>query len=171
MYEKLFSKEVGILEICIEYIVDNFSDDVFRAAFSLTKNRQESEDIVSDVFMKFFEVYKEKEFKDEDHIKAWLIRAAINRAKDYLKSFRYKNSLNELKDEYQSEFNFSDANIDVKEAMNRIDEKYRIVLYLYYFQQYSTEEIAKLLGTVKGTIVSRLSRAREKLKLELPDYQ
>ena len=60
--------------------------------------------------------------------------------------------------------------IDVQNAINRLDKKYRIVLYLFY-QGCKTDEIADILGTSKGTVTSRLKRAREKLKLSLSDYE
>ena len=58
----------------------------------------------------------------------------------------------------------------MQKAITSMDKKYRIVLYLYYYQGYKTEEIADILGTVNGTVTSRLKRARGKLRLSLSDY-
>lgn len=70
-----------------------------------------------------------------------------------------------------SDFSSPDMQIDVQNAINRLDKKYRIVLYLFYYQGCKTDEIADILGTSKGTVTSRLKRAREKLKLSLSDYE
>ena len=60
---------------------------------------------------------------------------------------------------------------DIKKLVNSLDKKYMIVLYLFYYQGCKTYEIADILGTSKGTVTSRLKRAREKLKLSLSDYE
>ena len=108
-------------------------------------------------------------FSDE-HLKAWLLRTAINLSKDLLRSAgRRLRAENEVS--ARSDFSSPDMQIDVQNAINRLDKKYRIVLYLFYYQGCKTDEIADILGTSKGTVTSRLKRAREKLKLSLSDYE
>lgn len=153
----------------IDYVVDKFSDTIYRVALSTTKNPTESEDIVSEVLMKYFDKCKMLDFSDDEHLKAWLIRVTVNLCKDLFRSARYRYR-SDLDENLSTDFDNKEQQTDVKNAIESLDKKYRLVLYLYYYEQYSTEEIAQILHTRNGTIVSRLSRAREKLRVELKDY-
>lgn len=154
----------------IDYVVDRFADDIYRAALSCTGNVCEAEDITSEVLIKYFTKQQELSFGDDEHLKAWLLRTAINLSKDLIRSAgrRLRNEDNSAS--LSKDFSAPDMQIDVQNAMNGLDEKYKTVLYLFYFQGYKAEEIAHILGTKKGTVTSRLKRAREKLKLSLSDY-
>ena len=158
--ERLFktTKEVTALTRDIDYIVDKFSDDIYRAALAVTGSVHEAEDIVSEVIIKYFTRQGELFFNDDEHLKAWLLRSAGRR-------LRAENEVSA-----SSDFSSPDMQIDVQNAINRLDKKYRIVLYLFYYQGCKTDEIADILGTSKGTVTSRLKRARGKLRLSLSDY-
>lgn len=140
----------------INYIVNTYSDMLFRLAYQYTRNSSESEDIVQDVFMTML---KKMPFKTEEYLKAWLIRVAINKSKNYLKSMRKKVLA-------------LDENIKVPtythedglEEINLLPEFDRNVIYLYYYEGYSIKEIAKITGKSANSINIRLCRAREKLK-------
>lgn len=86
--ERLFktTKEVTALTRDIDYIVDKFSDDIYRAALAVTGSVHEAEDIVSEVIIKYFTRQGELFFNDDEHLKAWLLRTAINLSKDLLRS-------------------------------------------------------------------------------------
>ena len=164
--ERLFktTKEVTALTRDIDYIVDKFSDDIYRAALAVTGSVHEAGDIVSEVIIKYFTRQGELFFNDDE------LRTAINLSKDLLRSAgRRLRAENEVS--ASSDFSSPDMQIDVQNAINRLDKKYRIVLYLFYYQGCKTDEIADILGTSKGTVTSRLKRAREKLKLSLSDYE
>jgi RNA polymerase sigma-70 factor (ECF subfamily) len=75
-----------------------------------------------------------------------------------------------LTDTHRAEFGWSEKELDVKEALDSLDEKYRAVVCLYYYEEYKTDEIAKILSLPKGTVVSRLDRARKRLRVLLADY-
>ena len=140
----------------INYIVNTYSDMLFRLAYQYTRNSSESEDIVQDVFMAML---KKMPFKTEEYLKAWLIRVAINKSKNYLKSMRKKVLA-------------LDENIKVPtythedglEEITLLPEFDRNVIYLYYYEGYSIKEIAKITGKSANSINIRLCRAREKLK-------
>lgn len=153
----------------IEHIVDRFSDDIYRAALAVTGSVHEAEDITSEVMIKYFTRQQELLFNDDEHLKAWLLRTAINLSKDLLRSagrrLRADSDVTAGRD-----FSSPDMQIDVQNAISKLDKKYRIVLYLFYYQGYKTDEIADILETSKGTVTSRLKRARDKLKLSLSDY-
>lgn len=140
----------------INYIVNTYSDMLFRLAYQYTRNSSESEDIVQDVFMAML---KKMPFKTEEYLKAWLIRVAINKSKNYLKSMRKKVlALDEnIKvPTYTHEDGF--------EEITLLPEFDRNVIYLYYYEGYSIKEIAKITGKSANSINIRLCRAREKLK-------
>ena len=133
---------------------------VYKIAYSMTKTRSDAEDIYQEVFIKLFE--NKKEFENDEHEKAWLIRVTVNCCKMlYRKAmFRKETAL--------------DENIDIGYLPNEEDEvysyvkqlprKYSIVIYLFYYEEYKINEIAKILKTTEGTIKSQLSRARNLLK-------
>lgn len=146
----------------MENVYMQFKDTVYRTAFSLCKNYAKAEDVVSDVFFKYFTCKKIPQ--EDEHIKAWLIRVTINCCKDIFKSFRFKNvvSLDETQLVYETP-----EESDVYHAVMSLDAKYRIVIHLYYYEGYSTAEIAGIIHKAAPTVRSRLKRAREMLKISL----
>lgn len=133
-------------------------DMVYRVCFSYMKNASDAEDAVSQVFEKLLK--KGISFKSDEHEKAWLLRTAINQCKDYLKSWR--RSLANI-DDYQ---NIAYTTPD-KELMNtvlKLPEHYKDVIYLYYYEGYSTAEVAQILKKPQSTIRRHMSEARNLLK-------
>lgn len=146
-------------KIHMEQAYEKYSDVVFRTAYSLLKDISEAEDITSEIFIKYFTCGKA--FENEEHEKAWLIRITINRCKDLFRSFRIKNRVS--MEEYKAYCEDGDESA-VVEAVMRLPEKYRIVIHLFYFEGYSTDEIGKIIGKRANTVRTRLSRARTMLK-------
>ncbi|MBQ8195555.1 MAG: sigma-70 family RNA polymerase sigma factor [Oscillospiraceae bacterium] len=145
-----------------EYI-RRYGSTVMRAAYSYVKNIPDSEDIMQEVFLRLMEL--RKPLSSEEHIKAWLIRAAINLAKDRNRSVWHKNrgELTEDIPAKQAEDN------GLSEALDALDGKYRIVVYLHYYEGYSVNETARLLKLTEANVKTRLKRAREKLRAFLTD--
>lgn len=111
-----------------------------------------------------------RHFTNETHEKAWLIRVTANKCKDYLKSSRYSNmSLNE---EIISDKSYEDDKaMDIQAKIISLDDKYKTVIYLFYYEDYSVKQIASCLRLTESTVKMRLKRAREILKKELKDYE
>jgi len=153
------------LEVTKDYIsdlLDKYGDMVLRIAYTYLKNRADAEDIVQDVFLRIID--KKPSFNDENHEKSWLIRATINMCKNKVNMFWNKNKCSI--DDVQ-EFAVSDkynTDTSVFQAVMALGEKYRVVVYMYYYEGYSTPEIAKVIGKSETTIRSLLHRARNKLK-------
>lgn len=153
------------MEVTKDYIsdlLDKYSDMVLRIAYTYLKNRADAEDIVQDVFLRIID--KKPSFNDESHEKSWLIRATINMCKNKVNMFWNKNKC--LIDDVQ-EFAVSDkynTDTSVFQAVMALGEKYRVVVYMYYYEGYSTPEIADVIGKNETTIRSLLHRARNKLK-------
>ncbi|MFQ9512137.1 MAG: RNA polymerase sigma factor [Clostridia bacterium] len=153
------------MEVTKDYIsdlLDKYGDMVLRIAYTYLKNRADAEDIVQDVFLRIID--KKPSFNDENHEKSWLIRATINMCKNKVNMFWNKNKCSI--DDVQ-EFAVSDkynTDTSVFQAVMALGEKYRVVVYMYYYEGYSTPEIAKVIGKSETTIRSLLHRARNKLK-------
>lgn len=153
------------MEVTKDYIsdlLDKYGDMVLRIAYTYLKNRADAEDIVQDVFLRIID--KKPSFNDENHEKSWLIRATINMCKNKANMFWNKNKCSI--DDVQ-EFAVSDkynTDTSVFQAVMALGEKYRVVVYMYYYEGYSTPEIANVIGKNETTIRSLLHRARNKLK-------
>lgn len=143
-------------------IVIKYSDMVTRVAIMNVKNVDDAKDCYQNVFMKLYRY--NKEFKSNEHLKAWLIRVTINECKDYQKQF-WKRNIDIDKIIVGKE----DEKLVILPVVMKLTSKYRNVLYLYYYEGYSTSEIAKILKESINTIKSRLTRGRKLLKKKLGD--
>lgn len=141
----------------IDAVVEAYADMILRIAYQNLKNKADAEDVMQEVLLRFM---KEEEFVDEGHLKAWLIRVTINLCKDTNKSawnrktegFAQRNEPSH-KDESQVLGELWDLPIP-----------YRNVVYLYYYEEFTVPEIAKILKRKENTVSSWLTRARKKLK-------
>ncbi len=143
-------------------LIDRYGDTVLRIAYTYLKNMADAEDAVQDVFLNIIE--KKPEFNDSAHEKVWIIRATINICKNKLNVYwnRNKCSIDDVAE--IATYDKYDTDTDVLKAVMSLPEKYRIVIYMYYYEGYSTKEISKLIGKTDVTVRSNLSRARSKLK-------
>lgn len=140
--------------------VQRYAPCVYKACVVRLNNRADADDCFQNTFYKL--CYHSPDFTDENHLKAWLLRVAINECKKAMRYSRRLISLNDLKVEPLPR---SDDQNDVSWALARLEPKYRDALYLYYCERYKVDEIAKILNNNPNTIKSLLKRGREKLKL------
>lgn len=149
-------------------IVDQYANDVFRISLSYTKNRSDAEDVVQEVFLKLLQ--QNTVFEDDEHIKKWLFRVAINRSKDMCTTYWRKKvvSIDELDSKPDQDFKRSEES-NLYEAVMALPKKYRLVVHLYYYEDYSVREIAEIVGIKETTVQTQLMRARKKLKLKLKE--
>ncbi len=158
-------------EICVE----KYSDLIYRIAFGYLKDKEDAEDVYQNVFLKLYR-YK-KDFKDEEHRKRWLIRVTVNECHSVWrlpwKQKRYavediQNVVETAQHENEAgQENGSGQEEAVKEMLAEIPSKYGTVLYLYYYEEYSTKEIAVILKQKESTVRSQLKRGREMLKKKI----
>lgn len=143
-------------------LIDKYGDTVLRVAYTYMKNQADAEDIVQDVYM--YLIDKSPEFNDDNHVKAWLIRATVNKCKNEINRFwnRNKRSMDAVADVSCCDRYSTDSN--VMQAVMNLPEKHRIVVYMYYYEGYTTVEISKILGKPESTVRSCLYRARTSLK-------
>ena len=142
---------------------DKYADMLYRLALSHLRRREDAEDAVHDVFMKYSDA--STRFSDDEHERAWLIRVTVNRCHDILRRGKIRNhaSLDEVHELPAEE----DGVNDVLDAVHSLPEKYRTAIVLHHLEGFSVEEISAMLGTSVSAIKMRLSRGRELLKNQM----
>jgi RNA polymerase sigma-70 factor (ECF subfamily) len=146
----------------IEVVLEKYSNMVRRICFMYLHNMADVEDVFQEVFLKL--ILKKEKFESEEHEKAWLIRITINKCKDLLKSFGHRNvdTIEDLELPFEDELEG-----ELLKVVLELPEKYKEVIYLYYYEEYTVPQIAKLLKTSHNTIYSQIDRAREIIKQKL----
>lgn len=144
--------------------VEAYSDMVRRICFVHLKNRHDTEDVFQNVFMKY--LLYEGSFESGEHEKAWFARVTINACTDWLRALSRRKwvPLDALEEE---EAILDEPSREVLEVVLKLPEKYRDVIYLFYYEEYSAVEIAKILGRKENTVYTWLSRAKELLRERL----
>lgn len=130
---------------------------VFRLAYSYTRSRSDAQDICQEVFLRYF--CRRPPFASEEHRRAWLLRVTVNRCKSHLSSWWVRRTV-PLDDripmpepEYQ----------ELDEVLRRLPEKDRLVIHLFYYEDCTTREIARMMHCTEGAVRTRLTRARQRL--------
>lgn len=147
-----------------EEIIDRYSDLIYRVAYMNVKVKADADDVFQQVWYIYFK--KEQIFDSEEHRRNWLINVTLKCCKKIYSSYRYKNTVL-LEDFPLLKEEMPEKDYDVYNAVLNLPEKYRSVIYLYYYESFTAEEIGKILKTNSSTIRSRLKRGREKLKEQL----
>ena len=147
----------------IAEIYERQKKTVYRVCFAYMKNTADTEDAVQDTFFQLIKTGTA--FESEEHEKAWLIRTATNICKNAVRHWwRKRGNL----DDYQNlQGNENNENDDVLSAVMGLPDKYKTVVYLYYYEGYDSVEISKILGKPQSTIRNHLHEARSILKKEL----
>ena len=144
----------------LEYLVEEYSDMVYRLALSRTRHKEEAEDVYQEVFLRI--ARKTPEFENTIHEKAWFIKVTINCSKNAIKSMFKETSICS-----DVGFDLNEGKHDVYYEVLKLPLKYRTVIHLFYYEGYKIEEISKMLDVKGNTVKSQLARAREKLKMGL----
>lgn len=135
-----------------------YSDMVYRLAFIRTGSKYDADDILSDVFLRL--VKNSHKIKSEEHLKSWLIRVTINCSNSFFSKFgRTKGEVL-----LESSGTVYMENNELITIVLTLPEHQKTIIYMYYFEGYSVEEISKICSIPIGTVKSRLSRARSSLK-------
>jgi RNA polymerase sigma factor (sigma-70 family) len=138
-------------------------ETVYRVCFMFMKNSYDTEDMVQNTFIRLMK--DGTHFQSEEHEKAWLIRTATNLCKDFFRNWWTKTVGIDDAAEVTDKIPF--AIDDTLKKVMELPSKYKIVVYMYYYEGYSTVEIAKILDKNESTIRSHLSSGRKRLKIEM----
>ena len=128
------------------------------------KNYADTEDIFQTVFLKY--VLSSVSFENEEHERAWFIRVTINACKDLLKNF-FRSHTVSIDEVLEQPAEIQEDNREVLEAVLSLPARYRDVVYLYYYEEYTAPEIGKILGKNVNTIYTLLNRAKKILRKKL----
>jgi len=140
-------------------------DTVFRVAFSYMKSHADADDTTQNVLIKLY--HTDKEFESDAHLKHWLIRVTINECKKTLKApWRHTEPI----EDYASTLAFSTPeHSELFYAVMDLPKKYRVAVFLHYYEDYSADEISQLIGIPKATVYTHLKRGRAQLKITLSE--
>ncbi len=151
----------------VEQLFERYSDMVYRIAISYGNHVQMAKDIVQEVFLRVLR--HSPSFQNPEHEKAWFVRVTINCCKSTLSSAWLKRvqPFAENARELSAETFCHEEEQELYETLGKLPAKYRIVLYLRYFEEYQVNEIAAMLHILPNTVSKRLARAKKMLKQEL----
>jgi len=158
-------------DFILEKLKIDYGNELVRLAFSYVKDAEIAKDMVQNTFIKCYKSLDS--FRFDAQIKTWLYRITINECKDYLKSWNYKmvhvkSFINEtaksilpstektVLDKYNNE--------EIKDTIFSLPKVYREVVYLYYYDSLTTDEIANVLDVSVNTVKTRLRRAKQRLE-------
>lgn len=154
------------MRLPIQGLMKRHWNSLFVAAFQICKNREDAEDVVQDTFLQYHT--NKKEYESEEHIRVWLLRVAINKAKNVNLTFWRRNK--QPLEDYLETLTFETKEVsNLFEAVLALPEKYRVVIHLFYYEDYSVQEIAGVLKLSESNVKIRLSRGRKMLKESLKE--
>ena len=147
-------------------LAEQYRDRLFAAAFQVCGNAADAEDAAQEALLRYH--LSDKEFENQEHIRAWLLRVAVNWAKNISRSFWRRNTL--PLEEYMETLTFDcQESREIFREVMALPEKYRLVIHLYYYEDYSVQEIGRILGIRVSNVKVRLSRGRQMLKATLQE--
>ncbi len=143
---------------------EKYKDTVYRVALNFLGSPEDAEDAVQEVLMRLY-LSKER-FEGDEHVKRWMIRVTLNFCKNVARA--EKRRIPTPPEELALSVPFeAEEQIGLFTAVMSLPEKYRVPLYLFYYEEYSVKEIGRVLGIHESAVTTRLSRARAILRSEL----
>ncbi|MFI3116135.1 MAG: sigma-70 family RNA polymerase sigma factor [Clostridia bacterium] len=147
-----------LLKLSDSQVINHYSCMVYKLAFAKSGSKFDADDIFQEVFIRY--IKKKPVFESENHRKAWLIRVTINCSITLLKNPFRKNT-----QKLDEQLEFRDKEIlDLYNELQNLPQKYRDVIHLFYYEQFSIQEISSILKRKPSTIRTQLTRARDMLK-------
>lgn len=140
-------------------LMQRYMQDMYKISRAILDSDEDAADAISDTILDCWE--KLHQLKEENYFKTWMVRILINNCKEILRKRKRVIFMDQI-----PEISYSDEayqNLEWKEALEVLDEKYRLVVLLYYVEGFKTSEISSLLDIPESTVRTRLSRAREKM--------
>ena len=153
--------EDAFTELYVQHV-----DAVYRICYSFLKNRTDAEDAVQETFLRLMQ--SQKPLENDAHLRGWLVVTASNVCKNMLHSWQWQKR-QEVEDweEVLKSDNQTPEETAVLKALMQLPEKYKTVLYLYYYEEYSCKEIAEMMQKKESTVRSLLKRGREALQKKI----
>lgn len=143
--------------------VADYADPILRLSLAYGLSREDAQDICQDIFLRLLE--GQRQFEEREYEKAFVLRSAINACKDLLKSARRRKTVPMEQAEWVPAP--PEESEELLEAVRALPEHHGVILYLFYYEGYSVDEISKLCGCTPAAARKRLSRSRKLLAKEL----
>ena len=143
-----------------------YGDTVYRVAYHALNNPSDAEDVMQTVLLRLYEC--KKEFESEEHMKHWLLRVAVNESRKLRRSL-WRHACVPLEERQESAAPEDPLKSEVLEAVMALEPKYRLSVYLYYYEGLSVAETAAAMNAKVSTVQTWLLRARERLRRELTE--
>ena len=145
-----------------------YSQELMNISYGYTKSRDDSLDIIQNVFTKL--VNNPKQFHNLNEEKYWLIRVTINECKDFLRKKSKRPIINADLVNSFSNYDSETENLHyIADVVKTLPEKYRVVIILFYWDSLSIKEIAIVLKVSEDAVKKRLERARKLIKIEMEE--
>ena len=151
-------KETWFRKMYDEYVMD-----VYRLCFSYMKNKMDTEDAVQETYCRLYQAMDVME--EEGHIKGWLLVTAGNICKNMLKHWSRKSQ--KLEESICEAGKEDEYKIEMLELVMNLPQKYKTVVYLYYYEEYNSVQISQIMKMPESTVRTYLQKARKLLKQEL----
>lgn len=145
-----------------ESIVLKYSDMIYGITYRYMGNKEDAEDAYSETFLRYFK--KERIFESEEHLKAWLIKVAINCCKSMLINREYPDDIDEVQASVEERPFSKDEVLDLRDAIEKLKPEYKEVILLFYMNDMPVKQICDVIDENENVVKLRLSRARKKLK-------
>ena len=149
-----------------EKIIMEVIDSLYRVAYGILENQEDASDAISNATLEAYE--KIKTLRQAEFFKTWITKILINECNAIIRQKKNLIYLENYKENQEDIYTKnSEMTLDVKQAMEKLNKEQKQIVILYYFDDLSTETIAEMLEIPKGTVKSRLSKARQVLAKEL----
>lgn len=143
-----------------------YGDTIYRVAYHALGSPHDAEDVMQTVLLRLYEC--KKDFESEEHMKHWLLRVAVNESRRVLRSF-WRRTCVPLEERYETAAPEDPEKAEVLRAVMALEPKYRLAVYLYYYEGLSVAETAAAMKANASTVQTWLLRARERLRRELAE--
>lgn len=157
---KLVKKSKKGNKLAFSTLIKNYESDLYRVAIAMTKNEDDALDCIQETIIQAY--INIVNLKNNEYFKTWLIKILINKCNALIQKNKKIMQLKEI--EIQNSYNQENKNLEIKDSIDRLEEELKILVILYYYQDMGIKDISQSLQIPEGTVKSRLSRARSKLK-------
>lgn len=173
----LAKEESGQGREALQQTIETYFLTLYKIAFLQMKNAEDAEDVVQEVFFRYMK--SDVVFESREHERAWFIKVTLNCCRKLWRSAWFKHRAafrtgeepdgTDLKEETEENYLKDERNRELLRAIWELPDKYREVIHLFYYEELSVKEIAKITGKAESTITSRLTRGRNILKKKLQE--
>ena len=143
----------------MERIITNYGDMLYRICILMLKNESDAEDVIQETLIQYG--LKAPQFENSEHEKAWLIRVSTNKCRDLI---RYRVRHPQVDENTILKICNESSESGILEALTAVPEKYRLVLTLYYVEEYRIDDIARIINRTVSAVKMRLQKGRKLLE-------